>query len=155
MRQFTLAAATVAIAALVAAAPASAERLMGGPIKQGGQCWKSNSGGGEFDLGYLGGMPAEGRHSGDPPRCAQPHLIGLSRHTHLSAPQVTVGPFSYRDGSARGARTVTGARASKRCTLFAPDALEKTKPSDDAIRPRLNAVARPPSAKHGEKPRRH
>jgi hypothetical protein len=36
MRQFTLAAATVAIAALVAAAPASAERLMGGPVKQNG-----------------------------------------------------------------------------------------------------------------------
>jgi hypothetical protein len=44
MRQITLAAATVAIVALVAAAPASAERIMGGPIKQNGQCWKSYSG---------------------------------------------------------------------------------------------------------------
>ena len=77
MRQFTLAAATVAIAALVAAAPASAERLMGGPIKQNGQCWKSNSGGGEFDLGHVDGLPAGGEHPGDPSRRASAHLIGL------------------------------------------------------------------------------
>jgi hypothetical protein len=57
MRQFTLAAATIAIAALVAAAPASAERLMGGPIKQGGQCWKSNSGGGESTWGTWTACP--------------------------------------------------------------------------------------------------
>jgi hypothetical protein len=57
MRQFTLAAATVAIAALVAAAPASAERLMGGPIKQNGQCWKSNSSGGEATWGTWTACP--------------------------------------------------------------------------------------------------
>jgi hypothetical protein len=57
MRQFTLAAATVAIAALVAAAPASAERLMGGPIKQNGQCWKSNSSGGESTWGTWSACP--------------------------------------------------------------------------------------------------
>jgi hypothetical protein len=57
MRQFTLAAATVAIAALVAAAPASAERLMGGPVKQNGQCWKSNSGGSESTWGVWTACP--------------------------------------------------------------------------------------------------
>ena len=57
MRHFTLAAATVAIAALVAAAPASAERLMGGPIKQNGQCWKSNSGGGKSTWGTWTACP--------------------------------------------------------------------------------------------------
>jgi hypothetical protein len=40
MRQLGFAAATVAIAALFAAAPASAERINGGPVKQNGQCWK-------------------------------------------------------------------------------------------------------------------
>ena len=51
MRQFTIAAATVAIAALISAAPASAERISGGPIKQNGQCWKSHSGGSEATFG--------------------------------------------------------------------------------------------------------
>jgi hypothetical protein len=37
--RFTIAAA--AIAALIATVPASAENLMGGPIKQNGQCWKA------------------------------------------------------------------------------------------------------------------
>jgi hypothetical protein len=40
MRRFTIAAATVAIAALMSGAPASAERIQGGPIVQNGQCWK-------------------------------------------------------------------------------------------------------------------
>jgi hypothetical protein len=44
MRQFTIAAATVAIAALISGAPASAEHNGGGPIKQNGQCWKSSKG---------------------------------------------------------------------------------------------------------------
>ena len=44
MRQFTIAAATVAIAALISAAPASAEHNGGGPIKQNGQCWKASRG---------------------------------------------------------------------------------------------------------------
>jgi hypothetical protein len=37
--RFTIAAA--AIAALIAAVPASAENVGGGPIKQNGQCWKA------------------------------------------------------------------------------------------------------------------
>jgi hypothetical protein len=44
MRQFTIAAATVAIAALISAAPASAEHNGGGPIQQNGQCWKPSKG---------------------------------------------------------------------------------------------------------------
>jgi hypothetical protein len=44
MRQFTIVAATVAIAALISAAPASAEHNGGGPIKQNGQCWKASKG---------------------------------------------------------------------------------------------------------------
>jgi hypothetical protein len=40
MRKFTIAAATVAIAALTSGAPASAERNQGEPIKKNGQCWK-------------------------------------------------------------------------------------------------------------------
>ena len=51
MRQFTIAA-TVAIAALVAAVPASAERINGGPIKQNGQCWTGH--GGDATWGYWG-----------------------------------------------------------------------------------------------------
>ena len=39
MRQFTIAAATAAIAALISAAPASAEAIFGGPIQQNGKCW--------------------------------------------------------------------------------------------------------------------
>jgi hypothetical protein len=37
----TIAAATIAIAALVAG-PASAEANLGGPVKQNGQCWKGS-----------------------------------------------------------------------------------------------------------------
>jgi hypothetical protein len=58
MRQFTIAAATVAIAALISAAPASAERLMGGPIKQNGKCFKHTSGGiSEATWGYWQDCP--------------------------------------------------------------------------------------------------
>jgi hypothetical protein len=41
MRQLTIAAATVAIAAMISAAPAAADHLGGGPVKQNGKCWKS------------------------------------------------------------------------------------------------------------------
>ena len=44
MRQFTIAAATVAIAALISAGPAFADHNGGGPIKQNGQCWKASKG---------------------------------------------------------------------------------------------------------------
>jgi hypothetical protein len=44
MRQLTIAAATVAIAALITAAPALADRHGGGPIQQNGMCWKGQKG---------------------------------------------------------------------------------------------------------------
>jgi hypothetical protein len=45
MRQFTIAVATVAIAAAAASAPTSAQdHPLGGPVKQGSQCWKSHVG---------------------------------------------------------------------------------------------------------------
>jgi hypothetical protein len=37
--RFTIAAAAIAV--LVAAVPASAENVGGGPVKQNGQCWKA------------------------------------------------------------------------------------------------------------------
>jgi hypothetical protein len=50
MRQLTIAA-TLAIAASFAAAPASAEHVMGGPITKNGQCWKASKG---MDNGTFG-----------------------------------------------------------------------------------------------------
>ena len=44
MRQVTIAAAMVAVAALISAAPASADHNGGGPIKQNGQCWRASKG---------------------------------------------------------------------------------------------------------------
>jgi hypothetical protein len=53
--RLTIAAATVAIAALVSA-PALADHVQGGPIKQNGQCWKgSKTDGGTF--GSWGACP--------------------------------------------------------------------------------------------------
>jgi len=54
MRQFTIAAATVAIAALFSAAPASAESISGGPIQQNGKCWhgEKHSSPSEASWGY-------------------------------------------------------------------------------------------------------
>jgi hypothetical protein len=52
MRQFTTAAATIAIAALISAAPVSAENVQGGPIKQSGQCWQKQKGSDAGTFGY-------------------------------------------------------------------------------------------------------
>ena len=52
MRQFTIAAATVAIAALISGAPASADHIQGGPIKQNGQCWQKQKGSDAGTFGY-------------------------------------------------------------------------------------------------------
>jgi hypothetical protein len=52
--RLTLAAATVAIAALVAA-PAMAEHVQGGPTKQGAQCWKGSK---NWDGGTFGSWSA-------------------------------------------------------------------------------------------------
>jgi hypothetical protein len=44
MRQFKIAAATIAFIGLISAAPASADHIGGGPIKQNGQCWRPSKG---------------------------------------------------------------------------------------------------------------
>ena len=56
MRQFTIAAATAAIAALTSAAPASAEAIFGGPIQQNVKCWfaEKHSSPSEATWGYWG-----------------------------------------------------------------------------------------------------
>jgi hypothetical protein len=48
MRQFT----TVAIAALISAAPASAEQINGGPIQQNGKCWHGHGGASDATWGF-------------------------------------------------------------------------------------------------------
>jgi hypothetical protein len=55
MRQFTIAAAAVAIAALFSA-PASAEAIFGGPLQQNGKCWfaDKHSSPSEATWGYWG-----------------------------------------------------------------------------------------------------
>jgi hypothetical protein len=56
MRQLTIAAAAVAMTALFAA-PVSAERISGGPIKQNGQCWRSHSVGADMTWGHWRACP--------------------------------------------------------------------------------------------------
>jgi hypothetical protein len=57
MRQLTIAAAAVAIAALISAAPAAAEHIGGGPMKQNGQCFKNFSGS-DYRFGTWQACPA-------------------------------------------------------------------------------------------------
>ena len=56
MRQFTIAAAAMAIAAVFSAAPASAEAIFGGPLQQNGKCWfaEKHSSPSEATWGYWG-----------------------------------------------------------------------------------------------------
>jgi hypothetical protein len=76
MRQFTIAAATVAIAALISAAPALADHNGGGPIKQNGLCWKSSRGSDQMfghwracgEKASLRGGQAQGQARGQAPR---------------------------------------------------------------------------------------
>jgi hypothetical protein len=51
MRQFTIVAA-IAFAALILGAPASADHIQGGPIKQNGQCWQKQKGSEPGTWGY-------------------------------------------------------------------------------------------------------
>jgi hypothetical protein len=57
MRHLTIAITAIAVSALFVA-PVSAERLQGGPMKQNGQCWKSNSGGSESTWGIWVACPS-------------------------------------------------------------------------------------------------
>ena len=76
MRQFTIAAATVAIAALISAVPALADHNGGGPIKQNGQCWKASRGSDQMfghwracgEKASLRGGQAQGQPRGQAPR---------------------------------------------------------------------------------------
>jgi hypothetical protein len=65
MRQFTIAA-TVAIAALISAAPASAEAIFGGPLQQNGKCWFSerHSSPSEATWGYWGSCAEKAAKAG-------------------------------------------------------------------------------------------
>ena len=64
MRQFTIAA--VAIAALISAAPASAEAIFGGPLQQNGKCWfaERHSSPSEATWGYWGSCAEKAAKSG-------------------------------------------------------------------------------------------
>jgi hypothetical protein len=64
MRQFTIAAATLVVAALISAAPASAERINGGPIKQNGLCWSGHGGASEATWGYWESCAAKASRGG-------------------------------------------------------------------------------------------
>jgi hypothetical protein len=64
MRQFTIVAATVAIAALISAAPASAERINGGPIKQNGLCWTGHGAPSEATWGFWESCAAKASRPG-------------------------------------------------------------------------------------------
>jgi hypothetical protein len=55
--RFTIAAVTVAIAALISAAPALAEHVQGGPVTKGDQCWKGAPGMDGGTWGTWGGCP--------------------------------------------------------------------------------------------------
>jgi hypothetical protein len=57
MRQLAIAVSTIAVAALFVTAPASAEKLEGGPIKQNGQCWKKHSVGSDMTWGTWAACP--------------------------------------------------------------------------------------------------
>ena len=66
MRQFTIATATVAITALISAAPASAEAIFGGPLQQNGKCWFSerHSSPSEATWGYWGSCAEKAARTG-------------------------------------------------------------------------------------------
>ena len=66
MRQFTIAAAAVAIAAVFSAAPASAEAIFGGPLQQNGKCWFSDrhSSPSEATWGYWGSCAEKAARGG-------------------------------------------------------------------------------------------
>ena len=66
MRQFTIAAAIVAIAAVFSAAPTSAEAIFGGPLKQNGKCWFSakHSSPSDATWGYWGSCAEKASRAG-------------------------------------------------------------------------------------------
>jgi hypothetical protein len=82
MRQVTIAAAAVAIAAMISAIPASADYLGGGPRKQNGQCWKGSKGSEGFGYWMPCPQPASSRTAvrrGQPGQPGQPGVDGEAR----------------------------------------------------------------------------
>jgi hypothetical protein len=82
MRQLTIAAAAIAIAAMVSAAPASADYLGGGPRKQNGQCWKGSKGSEGFGYWMACPQTASSRtvgRRGQPGHPGQPGIDGEAR----------------------------------------------------------------------------
>jgi hypothetical protein len=64
MRHFTIAVASVAIAALAAGATASAEQIgRGAPYKQGSQCWKHHGAGADHLFGSMDACPQPASNS--------------------------------------------------------------------------------------------
>jgi|HubBroStandDraft_2_1064218.scaffolds.fasta_scaffold196412_2 hypothetical protein len=81
MRQLTIAAAAVAIAAMISV-PASADYLGGGPRKQNGQCWKGSKGSEGFGYWMPCPQPASSRTAGrrgQPGQPGQPAIDGETR----------------------------------------------------------------------------
>jgi hypothetical protein len=65
MRKFTIATAILAMGVLISAAPASAERINGGAIKQNGQCWNGHGGASEAAWGYWGSCAEKASRGGN------------------------------------------------------------------------------------------
>jgi hypothetical protein len=64
MRHFTIAVATIAIAALAAGATASAQQVgRGSPIKQGSQCYKHHGSGSDHLFGSMEACPQPASNS--------------------------------------------------------------------------------------------
>jgi hypothetical protein len=82
MRQFTIAVAIIASAALISAAPASAENIGGGPLQQNGKCWhgRHHSSASEATFGYW-------------ESCAEKASIS-GRRGRGAAPQATTRPVA-------------------------------------------------------------
>jgi hypothetical protein len=70
--RLTIAAATVAIAALVSA-PALAEHVQGGPVKQSGQCWKGSKGSDGGSFGSWGACPTSASTPAAPQKRVRHH----------------------------------------------------------------------------------
>jgi hypothetical protein len=87
MRQFTIAAATVAIAALISATPVLADHNGGGPIRQNGQCWKASRGSDQMfghwracgEKASLRGGQGRGQAGGQAPAQARGQTTGGAR----------------------------------------------------------------------------
>jgi hypothetical protein len=90
MRQFTIAAAIIASAALISSAPASAENIGGGPVHQNGKCWhgRHHSSASEASFGYWESCAEKASMSGRRGRGAAPQAT-----TRPAARTGAAGPY--------------------------------------------------------------